>query len=48
MTGLLAEMFGNTRRFLERLGELPRALVDALYDATLVVELVDRVLKLLV
>ncbi|EXI72981.1 MAG: hypothetical protein AW07_02913 [Candidatus Accumulibacter sp. SK-11] len=32
----------------ECLGELPRALVDALHDATLVLELVDRVLKLLV
>ena len=33
---------------LERLGELPRALVDPLHDAALVLELVDRVLKLLV
>ena len=33
---------------LERLGELPRALVDLLHDAALVLELVDRVLKLLV
>ena len=33
---------------LQRFGKLPRALVDFLHDAALVLELVDRVLKLLV
>ena len=32
---------------LQRFGELPRALVDPLHHAALVLELVDRVLKLL-
>ena len=35
-------------RVLQRLGELPRALVDLLHHAALVLELVDRVLQLLV
>ena len=38
----------NGHRVFKRLGELPRALVDPLHDAALVLELVDRVLELLV
>src|SRR5262249_8230026 len=32
----------------KRLGELPRSLIDLLHDATLMLELIDRVLELLI
>ena len=38
----------HRHRVLQRLGQLPRALVDLLHHAALVLELVDRVLQLLV
>ena len=55
----LEQLAGNEREFLqcgddhrhrilERFGELARTLVDPLHDATLVFELVDRVLELLI
>ena len=45
---LLQRRDDDRHRILERLGELPRAFVDPLHDTALVLELVDRVLKLLV
>src|SRR5437763_14460130 len=38
----------HRHRILKSLRKLPRAFVDLLHDTTLVLELVDRVLKLLV